>query len=144
MTFSCSFSPTISVVSLAYLQLFTVLHAILTPTGHSSSPAILIILSAYKLNRYGESMHRCHTLFFTWKLAASPCTVLITASWFSYRFLSSTMKCVRIPISLSVQMSRRLVIYYILKWILIITYIIERGKHVEPSTKFCQVPSNKY
>jgi len=92
------FFPSLCVISSAYLKLFTVLPAIrvLPPRGDSSNPAIHIILSVYKLNRYRDSRHLCRTSFFTWKLAVSPCSVLITASWFSYRFLSSTKRCVGI------------------------------------------------
>src|SRR5688572_26545387 len=96
-----SLIPAISVVSSAYLKLFSVLPAILTPSVASSISALLIILSAYRLNRTGDKMHPCLTPFLILNLSVSPNSVLITATWSSYSPLSSCIKCFGIPISIS-------------------------------------------
>ena len=45
----------IRVVSSAYLRLLIFLPAILTPACASSSPAFLMMYSAYKLNKQGDN-----------------------------------------------------------------------------------------
>ena len=55
--FSSSSLSAIRVVSSAYLRLLIFLPAILIPACASSSPAFLIMYSAYKLNKQGENIH---------------------------------------------------------------------------------------
>ena len=54
--FSASSLSAIRVVSSAYLKLLILLLAILVPSCASSSPAILIMYSAYKLNKQGDNI----------------------------------------------------------------------------------------
>ena len=56
----------ISVVSSAYLRLLIFLPAILIPACASSSPAFLMMYSAYKLNKQGDNIQRWHTPFLIW------------------------------------------------------------------------------
>ena len=53
----------------------------------SSSPAFLMIYSAYKLNKQGDNMHPRRTPFPVWNQSFVPCPVLTVASWPAYRFL---------------------------------------------------------
>ena len=85
-SFSSSFSA-IRVVSSAYLRLLIFLRAILIPAYASSSPAFLIIYSAYKLNKQGDNIQPWHTPFPIWNQSVGPCPVLTVASWPAYRFL---------------------------------------------------------
>ena len=54
--FSSSSLSSISVVSSAYLRLLIFLSAILIPVCASSSPAFLMMYSAYKLNKQGDNI----------------------------------------------------------------------------------------
>ena len=54
-------------VSSAYLRLLIFLLAILIPAHASSSPAFLMMYSAYKLNKQGDSVQSWHTPFHTVK-----------------------------------------------------------------------------
>ena len=54
--FSFSLLSAIRVVSSAYLRLLIFLPAILIPACASSSPAFLMIYSAYKLNKQGDNI----------------------------------------------------------------------------------------
>src|SRR5574338_105593 len=54
--FSSSSLSAIRVVSSAYLRLFIFLPAILIPACASSSPAFLMMYSAYKLNKQGDNI----------------------------------------------------------------------------------------
>ena len=54
--FTSSSLGAIRVVSSAYLRLLIFLLAILTPACASSSPAFLMMYSAYKLNKQGDNM----------------------------------------------------------------------------------------
>ena len=65
----------IRVVSSAYLRLLIFLLEILIPACASSSPAFLMMYSAYKLNKQGDSIQ-----------SVVPCPVLTVASWPAYRF----------------------------------------------------------
>ena len=60
--FSSSFS-TIRVVSSAYLRLLIFLPAVLIPACGSSSPAFLMMYSAYKLNKQGNNVQPWRTPF---------------------------------------------------------------------------------
>ena len=95
----CSSSlSAISMVS-AYLRLLIFLPVILIPACASSSPAFLMMYSAYKLNKQGNSLQPWHTLFPIWNQSVVPCPVLTVASWPAYRFLRSQARCSGIPIS---------------------------------------------
>ena len=61
--FSSSLLSAISVVSSAYLRLLIFFPAILTPACASSSPAFLMMYSAYKLNKRGDNISLDRLLF---------------------------------------------------------------------------------
>ena len=71
-------------ITLSYLIL---LLAILIPACASSSPAFLMMYSAYKLNKQGDNIQPWHTPFPIWNQSVVPCPVLAVASWPAYRFL---------------------------------------------------------
>ena len=77
----------IRVVSSAYLRLLIFLPAILIPACVSSSPAFLMMYSAYKLNKQGDYIQPWRTPFSIWNQSVAPCPVLNVASWPAYRFL---------------------------------------------------------
>ena len=79
--FSSSLLSAIRVVSSAYLRLLIFLPAILIPACASSSPAFLMIYSAYKLNRQGDNIQPWRTPFPIWNQSVFPCPVLTVASW---------------------------------------------------------------
>ena len=83
--FSSSSLSAIRVVSSAYLKLLMFLPAILIPAYASSSPAFLMMYSAYKLNKQGDSIQPWLTPFPIWKQSLVPCPVLTVASWPAYR-----------------------------------------------------------
>ena len=70
-----------------YLRLLIFLPAILIPACASSSPACLMMCSAYKLNKQGDNIQPWHTPFPIWNQSVVPCPVLTIASWLAYRFL---------------------------------------------------------
>ena len=78
--FSFSLLSAIRVVSSAYLRLLTFLPAILMAACASSSPAFLMIYSAYKLNKQGDNIQPWHTPFPIWNQCVVPCPVLTVAS----------------------------------------------------------------
>ena len=98
---SCSLS-TIRVVSSAYLRLLIFLPAVLIPACASSSPAFLIVYSAYKLNKQGDNIQPWHTPFPIWNQSVVPCPVLTVASWPAYRFLKRRVRWSGILISLRI------------------------------------------
>ena len=59
--FSSSSLSSKRVVSSAYLRLLIFLLAILIPASASSSPAFLMMYSAYKLNKQGDNIQPWHT-----------------------------------------------------------------------------------
>ena len=59
--FSSSLLSAIRVVSSAYLRLFMFLPPILIPACNSSSPTFLMMCSAYRLNKQGDSRQPCHS-----------------------------------------------------------------------------------
>ena len=61
--FSSSSLSAIRVVSSAYLRLLRFLLPILIPAGKSSSPAFLMMCSAYRVNKQGDSRQPCRTPF---------------------------------------------------------------------------------
>ena len=97
--FSSSSLSAIRVVSSAYLRLLIFLPAILIPACASSSPAFLMMYSAYKLNKQGDNIWPWHTPFPIWKQSVVPCPVLAVASWPAYRFPKRQVRWSGIPIS---------------------------------------------
>ena len=96
--FSSSLSA-IRVVSSAYLSLLIFLPAILIPACASSSPAFLMMFSAYKVNKQGDNIQPWRTPFPLWNQSVVPCPVLTVASWPAYRFLKRQVRWSGIPIS---------------------------------------------
>ena len=78
--FSSSLSD-ISVVPSAYLTLLIFFLEILIPAYASSSPAFLMMYSAYKLNKQGDNIQSWRTPFLIWNQSVVPCSVLTVASW---------------------------------------------------------------
>ena len=66
--------------SAAYLRLLKILPAILSPACVSSSPAFLMMYSAYKLNKQGDNTQPLRTPFPIWHQSVVPCPVLAVAS----------------------------------------------------------------
>ena len=66
----------IKMVSSVYLRLLIFLLAILITACSSSSPAFLMMYSAYKLNKQGDNIHP----FPIWNQSVVPCPVLTVAS----------------------------------------------------------------
>ena len=97
--FSSSSLSAIRVVSSANLRLLIFLPAILIPACASSSPAFLMMYSAYKLNKYGDNIQTWCTPFPIWNQSVGPCPVLTVASWPAYRFLKRQVRWSGIPIS---------------------------------------------
>ena len=90
------------VVSSAYLRLLIFLPAILIPAYASSSPAFLMMYTAYKLNKQGGNIQPWRTPFPIWKQSVAPCPVLTVASWSAFRFLRRQVRWSGIPISLRI------------------------------------------
>ena len=65
----------------------------------SSSPAFLIMYSAFKLNKQGDNIQPWHTPFPIWSQSVVPCPVLTVASWPAYGFLKRHVRWSGIPIS---------------------------------------------
>ena len=97
--FSSSLLSAIRVVSSAYLRLLIFLLVILIPACASSSPAFLMMYSACKLNKQGDSIQPWCTPLSIWKQSFVPCPVLTVASWPAYRFLKRQVRWSCIPIS---------------------------------------------
>ena len=68
-------------MSSAYLRLLIFLLAILIPASASSSPAFLVMYSAYKLNKQGDNIQPWSTPSPIWNQSVVPCPVLTVASW---------------------------------------------------------------
>ena len=97
--FSSFLLSAIRVVSSAYLRLLICLLAILIPAWASSSPALCLMCSAYKLNKQGDDIQHWHTPFPIWNRFVFPCPVLTVAFWPIYRFLRRQIRWFGIPIS---------------------------------------------
>ena len=97
--FSSSSLSAIRVVSSAYLRLLIFLQAIMIPACISSSPAFLMMYSAYKLNKQGDNIQPWHTPYPIWKQSVVPCPVLTVASWPAYKFLRRQVRWFGISIS---------------------------------------------
>ena len=65
----------IRVVLFEYLRLLIFLPAISIPACASSSPAFLMIYSAYKLNKQGDNIQAWRTPFPIWNQSVVPCPV---------------------------------------------------------------------
>ena len=72
---SSSSLSAIRVVSSAYLRLLIFLPAILIPACASSSPAFLMMYSAYKLDKQSDNKQPRHTLVPIWNQSVVPCPV---------------------------------------------------------------------
>ena len=97
--FSSSSLSAVRAVSSAYLRLLIFLPAILISACASSSPAFLMMHSAYKLNKQGDNIQPWYTPFPIWNQSVVPCPVLTLASWPAYRFLKRQVRLSGIPIS---------------------------------------------
>ena len=71
------------------MQSPVILPAILFPACASSSPAFLMMYSAYKLNKQGDNIQPWCTPFPIWNQSIVPCPVLNVVSSSAYRFLRS-------------------------------------------------------
>ena len=76
--FSSSSLSAIRVVSSAYLRLLIFILAILIPACASSSPAFLIMYSAYRLNKQGDNIQPWRTPFPIWNQPVVPCPVQLS------------------------------------------------------------------
>ena len=98
--------PRYRVVSSAYLRLLIFHLAILIPGCALSSPAFLMMYSAYKLHKHGVTTQLWHTPFPIWNHSVVPnccwnhsvVPVLTVASWPAYRFLKRQVRWSSIPI----------------------------------------------
>ena len=97
--FSSSSLSAIRVVSSACLRLLIFLPSVLIPACDSSSPAFLMMHSAYKLNKQGDSIQPWCAPFPIWNQSVVPFPVLTVASWPAYRFLRRQVRWSGIPIS---------------------------------------------
>ena len=86
-------------MSSPYLRLLIFLPAILIPACASSSPAFLMMFSAYNLNMQGNNIRPWCTPFPIWNQTVVPCPVLTVSSWPAYRFLKRQVGWSGIPIS---------------------------------------------
>ena len=68
------------------------LPAILIPACASSSPAFLMMYSAYKLSKQGDNIQPWHTPFPIWNQSVVPYPVLTVASWPAYRVLKRQIR----------------------------------------------------
>ena len=100
--FSSSSLSAVRVVLSAYLRLLIFLLAILIPACASSSPAFLMMYSAYKLNKQNDNIQPWCTPFPIWNQSVVPCPFLTVASWPAYRFLRRQVRWSGIPISLRI------------------------------------------
>ena len=85
--FSSSSLSAIRVVSSAYLRLLIFLLEISIPACVSSSPAFLMMYSAYKLNKQGGNNQPWRIPFPIWNQSVVPCPVLTVASWPSHMYI---------------------------------------------------------
>ena len=100
--FSSSSLSAIRVVSSAYLRLLMFLPPFLIPACNLSSPAFLMMCSAYRLNKQGGSRQLCGSPFWILNQSVVPNRVLTVASWPAYSFLRRQVRWSGIPISLRV------------------------------------------
>ena len=88
------------VVSSTYLRLLMFLPPVLIPACNSFSLAFLMMCSAYRLNKQGDSRQPCRTSFSILNQSVVPYRILNVASWPSYRFLGRQVRWSNIPVSL--------------------------------------------
>ena len=100
--FSSSSLSAIRIVSSAYLRLLMFLPPILIPACNSSSPAFLMMCSAYRLSKQNVRRHACHTSISILNQSIVPYRVLTVVSWPTNRFLRSQVMWPGIPISLRI------------------------------------------
>ena len=86
-------------MSPAYLRLLIFLLAILIPAYASSSPAFVMMDSAYKFNNQCDNTQPWYTPFPIWNQSVVPWPVLTVASWPAYRFLKRQIRWSGILIS---------------------------------------------
>ena len=98
--FGSSLLSAIRLVSPTYLRLLMFLPPILIPACNSSSLAFLMMCSAYRLNKQGDSRQPCHTPFSILNQSVVPYRALTVASWPAYKFLRRQVRWSGIPISL--------------------------------------------
>ena len=103
--FSSSSLPAIRVLSSAYLKLLIFLLGILSPACASSSPAFLMMYSAYTLNKQCDNIQVWCTAFPILSQSIVPCLVLTVVSWPAYTFLRKEVRWSGIPISLRISHS---------------------------------------
>ena len=84
--FSSSSLSAIMVVSSAHLRLLIFLLQSCFQFV-SSSLALHMLYSAYKLSKQGDNIQPWRTPFLIWNQSVVPCPILIVASWPIYRFL---------------------------------------------------------
>ena len=84
--FSSSPLSAIRVVFFAYLRLLIFLPAILIPACGSFCQMFLMMYSACKLKKQGDSIQPWCTRFPIWNHSLFPCPVQTVASWPAYRF----------------------------------------------------------
>ena len=97
---SSSSLSAIRVVSSAYLRLLIFLLAVLIPAYASSSPAFLMMYSAYKLNKQSDNIQPWCISFPILNQSVVPCLILTIASCLAFRFHRRQVRCSGIPISL--------------------------------------------
>ena len=78
--FSSSLLSAVRVVSSPYLRLFLFLPAILIPAYNSSSQALFMTCSAFKLNKQSDNKQSCHTPFSIPNKSVVPYKVITVAS----------------------------------------------------------------
>jgi len=76
--------------------------AVLIAARDSSSPAFLMLYSAYKLNKQGDNIQLWCTPFPILNQSVVPCLVLTVASWPAYKFLRRPVRWSGIPMSLRI------------------------------------------
>ena len=95
--FSSSSLSAIRVVSSAYLRLLIFLPAILILDCASSTPAFLMMYSAYKLNKQGDNIPPWRTPFPIQNQSIVPWPVLTAASWPAHKFFKRQVRCLVFP-----------------------------------------------
>ena len=101
--FSSSLLSAIRVVPFGYLRLLIFPPAILILAHASSSPAFLMMYSAYKLNKQGDNIQPWRTPFPIWNQSVVPYPVLTVAFWPAYKFLNKRqIRWSGIPMSLRI------------------------------------------
>ena len=74
-------------VSFAYLRLLILLLLVLIAALTHPSQAFLMVCSAYRLNKQGDSRQPCHIPFSILNQSIVPCRVINVASWPTHRFI---------------------------------------------------------